>query len=48
VPNDLKARVAVEVCYAAKAVRDEMAHLRAPAAKDILAVTEHMERFLSV
>jgi hypothetical protein len=45
VPKDPKMVLAVNVCYAAKRVRDDIAHMRAPAAKDILAVVENMERF---
>lgn len=45
VPKDPKMALAVNVCYAAKRVRDDMAHMRAPTAKDILAVVETMDRF---
>jgi hypothetical protein len=48
VPNDLKMRRAVEVCYAAKAVRDEIAHMRAPSPSGILDVTGKMELFFSI
>jgi hypothetical protein len=47
VPADPKASQAVEVCYAAKTVRDELAHMRAPKPEAILKMTNWMERFLS-
>jgi hypothetical protein len=43
-PNDTRARQAVDVCYAAKPVRDDIAHMRPPRAQAILEVTEKMER----
>lgn len=48
VPNNPKMRRAVDVCYTAKSVRDEIAHMRAPSARGILDVTEKMELFFSV
>jgi hypothetical protein len=47
VPADPKAKQAVEVCYAAKAVRDELAHMRAPKPEAILKMITCMDRLLS-
>jgi hypothetical protein len=40
-------RRAVDVCFAAKKVRDDIAHMRPPQAGDILALTSKMEDVLS-
>jgi hypothetical protein len=45
VPKNQKMELAVNVRYAAKRVCHDIAHMRAPAPKDILAVVEAMERF---
>jgi hypothetical protein len=47
VPADPKANQAVEICYAAKTVRDELAHMRAPRPEAILKMTTSMDRLLS-
>ena len=46
-PSDMKGKQAVAVCYAAKPVRDDIAHLRPPSAQAILDVTEKMHRLLA-
>lgn len=46
-PPEAKARLAVRVCYAAKAVRDEIAHMRAPKPESIMELTSQLEAFLA-
>jgi hypothetical protein len=46
-PNDMKGRQAVDVCFAAKPVRDDIAHMRPPRAQAILDITERMQRLLT-
>ena len=47
VPSETRARQAVGVCYAAKPVRDDIAHMRPPRPQAILELTEKMERLFS-
>lgn len=47
VPADPKAKQAVEVCFAAKTVRDDLAHMRAPRPEAIVKLTSLMEKLLA-
>jgi hypothetical protein len=46
-PNDMKGRWAVDVCFAAKPVRDDIAHMRPPRAQAILDLTEKMQKLFT-
>lgn len=45
--GDPRMKLAVDVCYAAKRVRDDIAHMRAPQPGDVLDVTAKMDRLLN-
>ena len=47
IPSEPKARLAVKVCFAAKTVRDETAHMRAPRPESIMELASAMEAFQS-
>jgi len=47
VPGEPRAQQAVEVCYVAKVIRDDLAHMRAPRLETTLKLIFLMEEFLA-